>query len=829
MIRYLTFLYLIFTFQGIVSAQCPIQEIDILGLDFPGITCFGDNNIQLQVDFVGPSCPNATYNWSNGLPPNQTVSLGTVTLTTTYFVTVTDNNGNTSTSSATVVVNNQLTIGVSANPMTICSGQSSTLLAQALGGNGTYSYNWNNSLGSGPNKVVNPLTTTTYTVTVTDGVGCTATGSIQVSVNQSPTVAIDVSNTSICQGETVTLSSSGGSICQWNTQPPQNNCSISVMPPSSTNYMVTVTSGNGCTGTSSIQITVLPPPTANAGADLLVCDGTPATLTASGGTSYSWSTGQNNPTIIVNPSITTCYTVTAFVGNCSDKDTVCVGVKPSPTANAGPDVEICPGEEVTLEASGGTTYAWSTGATTKDILVIPLVTTVYRVTVTNSDQCMDIDDVTVTVKPGPNATISNGGTVCDGGSVTLTATGGESYFWNTGATSSTIIANPDQTTLYSVTVTGPQECDAIVQTTVTVVPDPSVGISGAGVKCTGGKDTLSALAIGGAGPVSYQWEASFNQNTWSNTGNNTASLILSNLTQTTHYRVRVNYNTSGCDEALSEVATVSVVTEPHPIISSFTTTHCENEQTLFYIENPSSLESIFEWDYSNSSLVESVVDMGGSILIHFGDTGSFILSVTEYIDETDLTCQGDTSIEITVNAGNSAPDTANIIITSINNILIYNDSTVSCYQWGEINENGVPEYYAGENYQAYVAGSNYSPATQYFVQVWNGDCDIPECSTIKLVPRSIFVTEEPVFKSGLYPNPNFGEFTFEMYPVKEIPYILQVSNPLGMIIEQREVFASSGEIREVFSIPDHRDGIYYLSVWSADQVYWAAPFLKISR
>lgn len=818
-----------FLFRGAVCAQCPIQEIDISGLDFPAsnITCYGDNNVQLTVDFVG-TCPGATYSWSNGLPPTMTVPLPQLFATTTYTVTVNDGNGNTTVGSVTVNVNNQLAVGVSANPMTICSGQSTTLLAQAAGGNGSYSYSWNQGLGSGASKIVNPIITTTYFVTVTDGVGCTATNSIQVIVNQSPVATINASATTICQGQSVTLTGSGGANCQWNTVPPQSNCIISVTPASTTQYMLTVTNANGCSATSSIQIMVLPPPTANAGADVIICSGDAASLTAQGGANYFWSTGQTTSTISVTPSANTCYYVTATVGNCSDADTVCVQVKPRPNADAGPDVEICPGENVLLEASGGTSYAWSTGEITNQIEVNPTVTTVYRVTVTNNENCFDVDDVTVLVKPGPNATLTDGGTICDGGSVTLTATGGGNYFWSTGSTSATIIVDPNITTTYSVTVTGPQECDAILETSVVVVPDPEVVVGGAGVECTGGARTLTALVTGGTGNVTYQWERSFDLIAWNPiSGANTTILNLNNLTQTAHYRIRVNYGGSGCAEAISTAATVSVVSEPSPVILSIPKTYCMNGQALFYVERPSSLESQFKWEFQPSSLVEAIDTSGSPILLHFVSPGELVLTVTESIMDETSSCFGETSINISIDGGNSAPDTSSILYTPINNILIYNDSTVSCYQWGVIKENGEPQNLAGEIYQAYVAGPNYSPVIQYFVQVWNGDCSNPDCSTIKLVPRSPVIIEEPEFSSGLYPNPNFGEFTYDIHPVVNQRYLLQIADPLGVIVEEREINTTDNHIHEAFSLRTKRDGVYYLSLWSADNVYQVKPFLKV--
>jgi hypothetical protein len=83
---------------------------------------------------------------------------------------------------------------------TICTGGTLTLTAVASGGTPAYNYSWNHSLGAGNSKVVSPASTTTYTVTATDGIGCTGTGSVTISVVSDPTVSITANTTNVCVG-----------------------------------------------------------------------------------------------------------------------------------------------------------------------------------------------------------------------------------------------------------------------------------------------------------------------------------------------------------------------------------------------------------------------------------------------------------------------------------------------------------------------------------------------------------------------------------------------------------------------------------------------------
>ncbi len=118
------------------------------------------------------------------------------------------------------------------------------------------------------------------------------------------------------------------------------------------------------------------------------------TLSASGANTYEWNNGATQPNIAVSPSQTTTYEVRGYIGDCYDERQVTVNVIPEVEADAGEDQEICLGDVVTLVASGGDEYVWSTGETTQSIQVSPVETTEYTVTVFNA---LDFDEDTVTV------------------------------------------------------------------------------------------------------------------------------------------------------------------------------------------------------------------------------------------------------------------------------------------------------------------------------------------------------------------------------------------------------------------------------------------------
>jgi gliding motility-associated-like protein len=336
-----------------------------------------------------------------------------------------------------------------------------------------------------------------------------SSNTITLSVNPIP-VAEAGPDQSVCNGIPAVLSASGGGTYQWNTT--ETTSSISVTPASTTIYSVTVTL-NGCTDVDTVTVSIGIVPTANAGVDQTICAGQTIALTATGGTTYSWNNGGNTATINVTPAVTNTYIVTVSQGGCTASDDIVVNVNPTPTANAGSDLDICSGNSANLVASGGTTYAWGPSGGLSNVNIAnpvasPVSTTTYIVTVSNVQGCTSTDDIVVTVNPLPLANAGADQSMCDGGQLNLNASGGVTYFWDpsTGLSSTTIanpVASPQATTTYAVTVTDANLCSATDEITITVNPIPIVDA---------GNDTTvligQSVQLDASGGVSYQWTPS---------------------------------------------------------------------------------------------------------------------------------------------------------------------------------------------------------------------------------------------------------------------------------------------------------------------------------
>ena len=167
----------------------------------------------------------------------------------------------------------------------------------------------------------------------------------------------------------------------------------------------------------------------NGGSDQTLCFGESVTLSATGGTTYTWDNGVQNGVAFV-PTGNQTYSVTSTsASGCFATDQVIVTVNPLPIINAGSDIEVCDGSQVTLTATGGDNYSWTNGVI-NGVAFTEQGTQTYTVTGTDVNNCSNTDQVTVTVNPLPLINAGVDLTVCEGDPVSLTASGGVAYTWD---------------------------------------------------------------------------------------------------------------------------------------------------------------------------------------------------------------------------------------------------------------------------------------------------------------------------------------------------------------------------------------------------------------
>ncbi|MEI6815984.1 MAG: kelch repeat-containing protein [Bacteroidota bacterium] len=426
------------------TTDSSIQIITVLQSPSPVISgntviCQGDSSI-----LDAGSYPQ--YLWSTGA----TTPTITITLANTYIVTVTDYNG--CTGSASITVNPNFTPTITGNNC-ICTGDSSILDA------GTFSqYHWSTGATT---QTITVHSSNTYSVTVSDNNGCTASTSITVNTISIPVIT---GNNSFCQGSSTVLNAGSYTHYHWNTGATTPTITVNT----SNTYFVTVTDIHGCTASASLTVTVHPNPTVPL-TGVTLCGHT--NLNSGSFAQYHWSTGETTQNITVTLSNTYRVTVTDNYG-CTASNSIAVTIRPNPTPTITGNNSICIGDSSIIDAGSYAHYHWSTGATTQTITVNSF--NIYIVTVTDNNGCTA--STSITINPSYTPIITGNNSFCQGDSSILDAGSYSQYHWSTGATTQAITVNSSNT--YRVTVTDINGCSAPASIIVTVHANPIPTITG---------------------------------------------------------------------------------------------------------------------------------------------------------------------------------------------------------------------------------------------------------------------------------------------------------------------------------------------------------------
>ena len=286
--------------------------------------------------------------------------------------------------------------------------------------------------------------------------------------------------TSMCLGGCATINALGTTNYTWSIG--STSVGITVCPTVTTTYSVIGTNTFGCNSSAAITLTVNPIPTISAASNnATVCLGKTVTLTASGGSTYSWNLGPTTVTISDSPAATTVYTVTGTsAAGCSNTGTVEVVVN-SFTPGITSPTAICMGEQINIVSTGGTgnTYTWSTNFNGfPNILITPTITSGYTVTTIGANGCTGSNATTVTVNPNPTITATAQRTLmCKGETNTLTALGAVTYSWTNLSGNPTVVITPSSNITYNYNVTGTNTAGCTNSAVVNVKVSACTGLS----------------------------------------------------------------------------------------------------------------------------------------------------------------------------------------------------------------------------------------------------------------------------------------------------------------------------------------------------------------
>lgn len=506
----------------------------------------------------------ATYTWNTG-STTASISVAPGSNTTYTLTGAASVTGCTNIAIATVSVNslpNILTSGTS----TICNGKSTVLTAT----NGV-TYTWTPGGSVAPSITVSPTSNTPYTVTGTGSNGCINTSITTVTVNSLPSLSIN--STTICNGNVATLTSTGSAISYtWNTG--SNSTSITPSPTTTTNYSITGTSANSCTNSAVGQVSVIALPNITVGSGT-ICQNKSYTLTANSASSYTWSTGQNGPSISVTPTTTTVYTVTGTAATtCSNSATATITVNELPQLVSTPSISpsncsASTGSITNISVTGSPvlSYTW-TNSSAVNVGNSPNLNNqtagTYYLNVSDGNSCTSNFGPYIITNPGaqPSPTIDVvASPVCEGGNIDLVSTSASSYTWTgpggytSNAQSPSILnVNTTATGLYVLSVTYTNGCQASASVSVTVNANPLVNASASSSSvCVGNTINLfgsSASTYTWSGPGSYS----------SNIQNPTITTI--NITGSGVYTLSLT-DANNCQNS----ATVNVTVNLNPVIT----------------------------------------------------------------------------------------------------------------------------------------------------------------------------------------------------------------------------------------------------------------------
>jgi gliding motility-associated-like protein len=423
------------------------------------------------------SSAGQTYLWSTGVTTS-TISVSTPSI---YWVDVTNSCGTVRDSIR--ILNGMPSFSLGPDRY-VCAPSTVSLSAAGAG----TSFVW--STGSTASSIV-ASATGIYWVDVTNSCG-TLRDSVFVSVMAAvPVVNLGPDQVQCASFSTILNAGNPGSTYLWS---PGGQTSQSITVTTGGIYSVTVT--NGC-GVAQDNILITTQPMTSLGPDINICQGTTTMLDAGNpGASYAWTPGgQTTQTIQVSTGGTYGVTVTNACGSISD-DIVVTILTAAPIVNLGPDQRACAPVSILLDASNpGTTYSWSTGATSQTINVNSTGT--YSVRVNNS--CgVDEDTISIIVDAGiPAVNLGADQSFCNPVFYILDAgAGAATYSWNTGASSPTIFVTSAGN--YSVTATN--SCGNASDNVTITAANPAI----IALKDTGGCINPILLDAGNPGE-SYFW------------------------------------------------------------------------------------------------------------------------------------------------------------------------------------------------------------------------------------------------------------------------------------------------------------------------------------
>ena len=627
------------------------------------------------------------------------------------------------------------------DPVVLCATPTNpyVITPDVTGGSGTYEYQWApNGETTSSITIPNPVNGTTYTVSVTDNVGCFGTATLTISVYSTFPVDIVAPVIEQCIQDgplSIEATATGGMDpydFEWMFPDGAGSTSADIMSDQSGQHIVTVTDDEGCIGKDSVILTFNETPEVYVDAvdgALAICEGESTELAAVGSLGetpyiYEWDTpdgpmsGKN-----IDAEYPGIYTVTVEDANgCTNTAELEILAQPEPVPEMTPDILLCnfdnPIEICVLNDFDD--YNWSVGSGADGLQCIETYNAgTYSVTVTNEFGCTGEASFEAGLMPQPVFILPDTFEMCPGSSVTINADdyGGpwDNFIWDncSPCIDEYTATGPIQT---GVTVFDENGCTAYQEFEVVENLSISPGLQGDNIICTGETITLSALN----GFASYAWSA--------NAGGGSSSTA--NVTAPGTYSVTV-VDVEGCIGSESLTVTsgdiVAAIAGPTQICANVLATLTASPASSTYL-----------WSTTESSQVIMVDEGSHSVTVTSSNGCSSVASIN--IIETPFIPQ----------------------ITGDNTICQTNESTVLD---------------AGGPYASYAWSANAGSATTQTITT-----SLPGLYTVTVIDPS-----------GCVGN---AAFTVDNHPV---PFVAVTGNPDFCVGGNTQMDATSGYVNYLWS------------------------------
>lgn len=814
-------------------------------------TC-GNANGAISLNVSG-AAPPYSFAWT---PTATGASINNLT-SGSYTVTITDDNGCTYTNSYAVSNTGGPTVAISSTAASCNAGSDGTATINISGGAAPYNVLWSNAATS---NTISGLSAGSYSVTVTDALGCVSIKTTTISQPAAITITVNTSGTTCnASNGSASATANGGTgnvMLSW----PGNVSGNSVTGLAGGNYTVTATDDNGCTATQPFTINNISGPVLSISSQAVSCQGGAngsASVSVSGGTqpiSYLWSTGDT--TFSANNLIAGSYTVTVTdATGCTVQATTSVadgGTIVLTTTNTDASCGQADGS-ITTSVSGGAPpydYLWGNGLVTPNLINIGSGT--YPLTITDNVGCTLDTLITLVNIGGPVATISAVDVSCFGdndGSVTANLVSGTppvTYLWNNSSTASAL-SNLIAGT-YTVTITDGNGCKTILTETVDSPDSLNINVSVSNATCNTNNGGAAASVLGGTPPYLYNWGSGFG-----------SASSISN-------RAPGNYTLTVTDaEYCQRVVSFAISSSGASSFSlSSTDVSCGGANDGASAVTPLSGSAPYTYVWSNNSGDSAVTGLSGGVYVVTvtdGDGCVYVLfdtiaepqALSLQFSVNDLACGGGQgSIKAQVQGG-TAPYTYSwtdnstagtlvsstagaygVTVTDVNGcsvsgtetIVLGNGLVVDVITTPDATNsgtgtatavplNGVPPYtyiWNDPANQTATQAVGLSAGT-YYVTVTDG----AGCSTVDsaIVAGPVGVNEFEPGAVNVYPNPTTGQFTVELNNITALTSVM-VYDALGkrLMVEEIDPLVNSKYSMDISMYPE---GMYFVKIISGSK------------